>query len=77
MLEELFGYEIARCEDPQLYFQLMALQVGALANPEAQEQLLSIKKIKALCELCEERLSLRVQVQQEFLNDQSQQNRSS
>lgn len=66
-LTNLFGYEIPRCESPDLYFQLMALQVGTLANPEAEDQLRSLEKIRVLCKICELFVRRKIKVQKEFL----------
>ena len=37
-LSKILGYEVPECRSPDLYYQLMALQAGALSNPESKEQ---------------------------------------
>lgn len=66
-LSKLFGYEVPEQQSPDLYYQLMALQVGTLSNPESKEQLKSIKAIMVLAEICEIKLEAKVKVQEAFL----------
>ncbi len=67
-LSNALGYQVPECQSPDLYFQLMALQVGSLSNPEAKEQLAVIDKIRLLCEVCELILERKVKVIDNFLD---------
>ena len=66
-LSDAFGYKIPECQSLDLYFQLMALQVGTLANPEAKDQLAAIEKVKLLCEICELLLENKIKVINNFI----------
>ncbi len=65
-LSKILGYEVPECQSPQLYYQLMALQVGTLSNPESKEQLRSIDIIVILAEICKIILKDTIKVQESF-----------
>ena len=67
-LSKILGYEVPECQSPDLYFNLMALQVGSLLNPESKEQLRSIGIIILLSEICKIILGNKVKVQESFFN---------
>lgn len=66
-LSEAIGYEIPVSEDTQLYYHLMALHVGTLANPDAKDRRKSLEIIVLLCEVCRRILDNRIKVQEDFL----------
>ncbi len=66
-LSDMFGYEIPECDGTELYFHLMALQVGMLVHPEAKDQVVSLRKIRLFCELCELILVNKIKVVDNFL----------
>jgi len=66
-LSEAVGYEIPMGEDTQLYYHLMALQVGSLANSNAKDQRKSLEIIVLLCEVCRRIFDNRIKVQEDFL----------
>ena len=67
-LSDAFGYEVPECDGTELYFHLMAIQVGSLAHPEAKDQVASLNKIRLLCELCELILVPRSKVIDSFID---------
>ncbi len=67
-LSDMFGYEIPGCDGTELYFHLMALQVGMLVHPEAKDQVASLRKIRLFCELCELILVDKIKVVDSFID---------